>query len=126
LRNGGKAPADIVEDTATHEKIDRNVRDAGITLRFLAGERAEVIQREAGHEHISTTLAYAKEVASKGRRYGDPFLTLPPELGGTNANGAGAEALCAVSNDVNRVNGSSFLPRKAVARVGFEPTTFGL
>ena len=102
------------------------MRDTGITLRFLAGERAEVVQREAGHEHISTTLAYAKEVANKGQRYGDPFLTIPPELGGTNANGAGAEALCAVSNDVKRVTGSSILPRKVVARVGFEPTSFGL
>ena len=133
LQNGGKVPAHVLEDTATHEMVDfRTVRDTGITLRFLAGERAEVVQREAGHEHITTTLGYAKEVANKGARYGDAFLTLPDELTGRNENGAGAEALCAVSSelgspaDVNGVNRTSVFPEKMVARVGFEPTTFGL
>ncbi len=73
-------PAFFVE-TATHLMIDfRSIRDTGITWRFLAGERAEVVQREAGHAHISTTLGYAKEVQDRRGRYGEPFPALPPEL----------------------------------------------
>lgn len=69
--------------TRTHLMIDfRSLRDSGITWRFLAGERESVIQREAGHEHISTTLGYAKEVHDKRGRYGEPFPPLPAELVG--------------------------------------------
>lgn len=130
LKHGGAAPAEIFADTATHEMIDfRSVRDTGITLRFLAGERAEVIQREAGHEHIATTLGYAKEVANKGNRYGAASLTLPADL--APAGGPTAPALCAASSDgshddVTRVTRTPVLSGKMVARVGFEPTTFGL
>lgn len=74
------SPAFFVE-TSTHLMIDfRSIRDSGITWRFLAGERAEVVQREAGHEHISTTLGYAKEVQDRRGRYGQPFPTLPQAL----------------------------------------------
>ena len=70
-------------ESATHLVIDfRSIRDSGITWRFLAGERAEVVQREAGHEHISTTLGYAKEVQDRRGRFGEPFPSLPPPLGG--------------------------------------------
>lgn len=70
-------------ETATHLMIDfRSLRDSGITWRFLAGHRAEVVQREAGHEHISTTLGYAKEVQDRGGRYGTPFPALPQDLAG--------------------------------------------
>src|SRR5690606_33548184 len=48
-----------------------------------AGERAEVVQREAGHEHISTTLGYAKEVQDRRGRYGEPFPALPAVLVGS-------------------------------------------
>lgn len=66
-------------ETATHLPIDfRSIRDSGITWRFLAGERAEVVQREAGHEHIATTLGYAKEVQDRRGRYGSPFLLFLP------------------------------------------------
>lgn len=68
-------------ETATHLMIDfRSVRDSGITWRFLAGHRAEVVQRESGHEHISTTLGYAKEVQDRRGRYGTPFPPLPDDL----------------------------------------------
>ncbi|MBX3218969.1 MAG: hypothetical protein KF795_00540 [Labilithrix sp.] len=85
LRAGGEVPAELYVDTPTHEQIDfRSIRDTGITLRFLAGERAEVVQREAGHEHIATTLGYAKAVSNRGNRYGSPALTLPAELAGND------------------------------------------
>ena len=68
-------------ETATHLMIDfRSLRDSGITWRFLAEHRESVVQREAGHEHISTTLGYAKEVQDKKRRYGEPFPALPEDL----------------------------------------------
>ncbi len=68
-------------ETPTHLMTDfRSLRDSGITWRFLLGERGEVVQREAGHEHISTTLGYAKEVQDRGGRYGVPFPELPDDL----------------------------------------------
>ncbi len=73
--------AELFEETETHLQIDfRSLRDSGITWRFLAEHRSEVVQREAGHEHISTTLGYAKEVQNKQGRYGQPFPPLPPDL----------------------------------------------
>jgi integrase len=73
--------AELYTETATHLMIDfRSLRDSGITHRFLAGERVEVVQREAGHDQIVTTLGYAKEVQDRRGRYGDPFPALPPEL----------------------------------------------
>jgi integrase len=77
------ARAELFVDTATHEKIDfRSLRDTGITWRFLAGHRAEVVQREAGHEDLATTLGYAKEVHDRQGRFGEPFPALPPDLAG--------------------------------------------
>ena len=71
----------------------RSLRDSGITWRFLAGHRESVVQREAGHEHISTTLGYAKEVQDRAGRYGEPFPTLPPSLVGqaVGQSGGGGE-----------------------------------
>jgi integrase len=81
LKAAGVARAELYVETPTHLMIDfRSLRDSGITWRFLAGERGEVVQREAGHEQISTTLGYAKEVSSRGGRYGEPFPSLPDEL----------------------------------------------
>ena len=83
LRAAGVDEPAFFEETATHRIIDfRSIRDSGITWRFLAGHRAEVVQREAGHEHISTTLGYAKEVQDRRGRYGEPFPELPAELAG--------------------------------------------
>lgn len=81
LQAAGVARAELYVETPTHVMIDfRSLRDSGITWRFLAGERAEVVQREAGHDQISTTLGYAKEVSSRGGRFGEPFPALPREL----------------------------------------------
>ena len=66
----------------------RSLRDSGITWRFLKGERGEVIQREAGHEEITTTLGYAKEVQDRQGRYGDPFPALPDDLTGPSPPGS--------------------------------------
>ncbi len=123
LKNGRAAPEHVFSDTETHERIDfRSIRDTGITLRFLAGERAEVVQREAGHEHIATTLGYAKEVSNKGARYGDAFPTLPTELGGASTGNGGAQSVCSASCEVgvkcDADPSESFT--KIVARVGFE------
>jgi hypothetical protein len=71
--------AEIFVETSTHEMIDfRSVRDTGITLHCLAGERTEIIQREAGHEKPETTLATPKEVDNKRERFGNAYLT--PEM----------------------------------------------
>jgi hypothetical protein len=71
----GHAPEDLFVDSETHKRIDfRTCRDTGITWRFLANESAAVVQREAGHRTLSTTLGYAKQVSDKGGRYGDPSV----------------------------------------------------
>ena len=81
LRNGGACSEEIFSDTSTHEMIDfRSIRDTGITWRFLAGERAEIVQREAGHKDLVTTLGYAKEVSDRRGRFGEPFPELPRDL----------------------------------------------
>lgn len=118
VRRGGAAPSFIFEDTETHERLDfRSVRDTGITLRFLAGDRAEVIQREAGHRHMATTLAYAKEVSNKGDRYGSPFLAVEVA--------AGSEPVCPVPCEppVTEEDNSSDSLGKLAPTVGLEPTT---
>lgn len=102
LKLAGVKRAELFEDTITHEAIDfRSVRDTGITWRFLAGERSEVVQREAGHRELSTTLRYAKEVHNRQGRFGEPFPSLP---------------LCCL----RRVSTSAKNAVKLVARVGFE------
>lgn len=81
LRAAGVTRAELYIETATHLMIDfRSLRDSGITWRFLDGERSEVVQREAGHDQIATTLGYAKEVHARGGRFGQPFPALPAEL----------------------------------------------
>ena len=81
LKAAGVDRAELYTETGTHLMIDfRSLRDSGITHRFLAGERAEVVQRESGHFDMATTLGYAKEVSSRGGRYGVPFPTLPDDL----------------------------------------------
>jgi hypothetical protein len=81
LKLAGVERTELHEDTATHERIDfRSIRDTGITWRFLAGHRAEAVQREAGHEQIGTTLAYAKEVQDRQGRFGEPFPPIPSHV----------------------------------------------
>lgn len=97
-------PAFYVE-TATHLQIDfRSLRDSGITWRFLRGDRGEDVQREAGHEHISTTVAYAKELNDRGDgRYGEPFPPLPDDLLGPVVTSA---VTSKVATQKRRENGS--------------------
>jgi hypothetical protein len=107
------APAFFVE-TPTHLMIDfRSLRDSGITWRFLAEHRAEVVQREAGHEHISTTLGYAKEVQDKRGRYGEPFPSLPEDgAGGDSPPGAMSTPIVYTTKNVEK-NGSGRRDLKA-------------
>ena len=80
LRAASVTRAELFVETETHLRIDfRSLRDTGITRRFLAEHRAEVIQRASGHEHIGTTLGYAKEVQDRRGRYGTPFPALPDD-----------------------------------------------
>ena len=81
LRAANVTRVELFVETETHLRIDfRSLRDSGITWRFLAEHRAEVIQRESGHEHVGTTLGYAKEVQDRRGRYGTPFPALPNDL----------------------------------------------
>ena len=83
LQNGRACRAAIFVDVSTHERIDfRSIRDTGITWRFLAGDRAVVVQREAGHKDLKTTLGYAKEVSDRRGRFGEPFPALPADVSG--------------------------------------------
>ena len=81
LRAASVMRAELFVETEVHLWIDfRSLRDSGISWRFLAEYRAEVIQRESGHEHIGTTLGYAKKVQDRRGRYGVPFPVLPNDL----------------------------------------------
>lgn len=151
LKAAGVRRAELFEDSATHERVDfRSTRDTGITWRFIAGHRAEVIQREAGHRTIEQTLAYAKEVQDHTGRYGVPFPDLPfaplpklappsPESDPTptrrepRAEVDKSERASIVHESVHGKCTSEPRPSKTsikraflVARVGFEPTPFGL
>lgn len=60
----------LPEDTATTMMVNsRSLRDSGITWEALAGTPVDRIQARAGHEHIATTLNYAKAV-EEGRHLG--------------------------------------------------------
>lgn len=126
-RLGVDAPGFFVE-TATHLVIEfRGVRDSGITWRFLAGHRADGVQREAGDEDIATTLGYAKEVEDRRRRYGAPF---PLFRAGPRARGPDAET--PRTRQKRSARRSMLGPRRSqrseriVGRPGLEPGTYGL
>ncbi len=116
--------------TATHLMIDfRSLRDSGITWRFLAEHRSEVVQREAGHEHIATTLGYAKEVQDRRGRYGEPFPELPADLiaapkppAPPGSGGSEQPVNCEPSESVSDDNNSAF-SGQIVGEAGFEPAT---
>jgi integrase len=64
----------LLEDTATTMMVNfRSLRDSGITWEALAGTPVDRVQARAGHEHIATTLAYAKEVEDLKGKFGVPF-----------------------------------------------------
>lgn len=66
-----------------------SVNSTQVCLNVVGRFRSEVVQREAGHEHIDTTLGYAKEVQNRGGRYGQPFPPLPESLVGPAGGPAG-------------------------------------
>jgi integrase len=102
-------------DNETEEQIDfRSLRDTCATWLALQHVDLAVIQRRMGHTSPAVTLRYVKEAEAFGAAaIGVPFPPLPERL-------------------FLRSFGPRFGPRtqeesrKSVARVGFEPTTFGL
>lgn len=59
----------------------RSWRDSGITWLAMAGVDTEKVMRRAGHEDIGTTMRYVKQVEDVGGELGEPFGSLPDELG---------------------------------------------
>ena len=114
LKIAGVTRARLEADNATEEPIDfRGCRDSCATWWALAGVPDKRIQRRLGHASNLTTDRYIKAAESFDvEAIGEPFPALPSEL------------LVQVrpSERVKRRP----LKRLAVARVGFEPTTFGL
>jgi integrase len=110
----------LTADNATEEPIDfRSLRDTHATWLALAGVSDKVIQRRMGHASPLTTDRYIKAAESFATEHvGAPFPNLPAQLGGDWAN------------DWATPVGSPCKPSgkqgELVARVGFEPTTFGL
>jgi integrase len=104
----------LTADNATEEQIDfRSLRDTHATWLALAGVADKIIQRRLGHASPTTTDRYVKAAESFDREgVGLPFPPLPKE----------------VWSKVWPRNEKSpgFHRGKLVARVGFEPTTFGL
>ena len=101
-------------NNATEEPIDfRSLRDTHATWLALAGVADKVIQRRMGHASPTTTDRYVKAAESFDRDgIGEPFPALPK----------------AVWSNVWPRNAKTPGLRRglSVARVGFEPTTFGL
>jgi integrase len=103
----------LTADNATEEPIDfRSLRDTHATWLALGRVSDKVIQRRMGHASPLTTDRYIKAAESLATEHvGTPFPPLPrvvwPTIGPTEKN-------------------TPKTPRKSVARVGFEPTTFGL
>jgi hypothetical protein len=124
LEDAGVKRAALFEETATHEPLDfRSLRDTGITWRFLAQHRAEVVQREAGHEKIDTTLGYAKEVENRQGRFGEPFPALPFALPKEEPPPAAVAVIVPPDLRVNDVNGIDDFTGNLAPAVGLEPTT---
>jgi hypothetical protein len=95
----------------------RSLRDSYATWSALAGVGDPVLQRRMGHASASTTDRYVKAAeAFDAAAIGAPFPALPKAI---------LEAVW--TNDWTR-NAKTPGKRRGflVARVGFEPTTFGL
>ncbi len=108
----------LTADNATEEQIDfRSLRDTHATWLALAGVADKVIQRRMGHASPTTTDRYVKAAETFAvDNVGAPFPALPASLLKTHWA-------------THRSSLLSVPPKtsvKLVARVGFEPTTFGL
>ncbi len=106
--------ARLEADTETEEAIDfRSLRDTHATWLALEGVSDKVIQRRLGHTVAATTDRYIKAAEAFGdAKIGAPFPPLPRRL---------LEAFGPMIGPSRRQSAG-----KVVARVGFEPTTFGL
>jgi integrase len=104
----------LAADNETEEPIDfRSLRDTHATWLALSHVPDKVIQRRLGHKSPSTTDKYIKAAEAFGdAAIGAPFPPLPKRLFRRFGPIIGPSR-----------HGSS---GKLVARVGFEPTTFGL
>jgi integrase len=103
----------LTADNATEEPIDfRSLRDTHATWLALDRVSDKVIQRRMGHASPLTTDRYIKAGESLATEHvGAPFPELPAQLW-ANVGPTG--------KNTPKTSG------KLVARVGFEPTTFGL
>ncbi len=110
--------ARLEADNATEEPVDfRSLRDSYATWSALASVGDRVLQRRMGHASPSTTDRYVKAAESFATdAIGVPFPALPEAI------------LTRVwTNDWTRKSKTpGFRRGLLVARVGFEPTTFGL
>jgi len=113
LAEAGVERPRLTANNETEEPIDfRSLRDTHATWLALAGVADKVIQRRMGHASPTTTDRYVKVAETFAADHvGSPFPSLPNSL----------------VPSVGQVSRSDFKPsRNSVARVGFEPTTFGL
>jgi integrase len=117
LANAGLDRPRLTADNATEEPIDfRSLRDTHATWLALAGTPDKVIQRRMGHASPTTTDRYVKAAETFATEHvGTPFPPLPTSLLTTD--------WATIGPSWKRGPKTS---GKLVARVGFEPTTFGL
>ncbi len=104
----------LTANNATEEPIDfRSLRDTHATWLALDGVATAVIQRRLGHTSPATTDRYVKVAESfNAVHIGAPFPSLPVDDW--------------PKDWPNKSKNPSFRRGISVARVGFEPTTFGL
>lgn len=117
LAAGAKRPR-LTADNATEEPVDfRSLRDSYATWLALAGVPDKRIQRRLGHASNLTTDRYIKAAESFDvAAIGEPFPPLPSTLLAQPL----AQRVWTKRRNPGRAGAS------VVARVGFEPTTFGL
>ena len=118
LATAGVDRARLVADNETEEPIDfRSLRASYATWLALAGIGDKVIQRRMGHATASTTDRYIKAAESLDvEAIGTPFPPLPAAL----------SAEVSTTYRTTKLKTPGFHRGSVVARVGFEPTTFGL
>ncbi len=121
----------LTADTETEEPVDfRSLRDTHATWLALEGHPLEIIKRRLGHVSADTTDRYIKQAeAFTSETLGAPFPPLPDELVGPRPKpiATGPSGPAKARNVAGPVGPSGARGAgNPVARVGFEPTTFGL